>query len=559
MKRTDRDRIFESLGAFAGVIGWPLTTWQADALSVHAREQRETAVLGPRRSGKSRGAAILALWWCFRTPGASVLVISSTEEAAKRLVRFAARIASGSSLLRASMTGEQSQQLSFSNGSTLRSTAATDAAVRGWTASLVIADESALIGDDILQGAARPIIASEAEGRFLMISSALTAGGAFYDSIVRGETGSPHTASFRWGLADCEWISPTEIEAARASMSDLLFRSQYLGEFVGASDSLISRERLEAVLVDYSQTPLAELRGPARLAAGWDWGYSSDRTCFTTVGRLPIPGERVFGVVSSTAWPSGFSNPEAIEEVVTCPGHFAWMVSESNGLGGPYSDALFKRVMERPLEQGGGTRRQRLIVVEDRGDPFRDPPTRPRGLYPQGQGFVTLKQKLFTTSASKAAAYSALRLLIEQRRFFLPRSAEPLIRELLTLRIDVTAQGNERIAASAGHDDATDSLVASLRPYTVQGEQGWRVRLAELAEPGRALPEAMLPPGVSALPTVPGPGGLAVPQRPIWQSISGPEITLPSGFDPNRRPESPRITEAREAVRAAMTGSQRRR
>jgi hypothetical protein len=85
------------------------------------------------------------------------------------------------------------------------------------------------------------------------------------------------------------------------------------------------------------------------------------------------------------------------------------------------------------------------------------------------------------------------------------------------------------------------------------------VRLAELAEPGRALPEAMLPPGVSALPTVPGPGGLAVPQRPIWQSISGPEITLPSGFDPNRRPESPRITEAREAVRAAMTGSQRRR
>jgi len=551
VKRQDRDLIFDSLSAFGGVIGWPLTPWQADALSVHDREARESAILGPRRSGKSRGAALLALWWAFRTPGASVLVISSTEEAAKRLVRFAASIASRSSLLRASLTGEASQVLSFSNGATLRSTAATDAAVRGWTASLVVADEAALISDDILQGAARPIIASEPEGRFLMISSALTAGGAFYDAVVRGEAGSPYTASFRWGLAACEWISPTEVEAARASMSDLLFRSQYLGEFCGAADSLISRERLERVLVDYSQTPLAELRGPAKLAGGWDWGYSADRTVFTAVGRLPIPGERIFGVVNSQVWPSGYSNPDAIEQMAATPGHFAWIVSEANGLGAPLSDMLFKRIMQRPPEHGGGTRRRFILIDPVHEDPFRAP-TRPRARTPRADDWVTLKQKLHHNAQSKATAYSALRLMIEQGRLWIPRSAEQLIRELLTLRIDLSPAGNERVQAASGHDDASDSLVAALRPYRVEGEQGWRVRLAELAEPRRPLPEAMLPPGVSALPTVPGPGGLAIPRRPAWQSISGPEITLPSGFDPNRRPESPRITEAREAVRAAM-------
>lgn len=212
---------------------------------------------------------------------------------------------------------------------------------------------------------------------------------------------------------------------------------------------------------------------------------------------------------------------------------------------------LFKRVMERPPEHGGGTRRRFMVIDPVAEDPFRAP-SRPRARRPRADDWVTLKMKLHHTAQSKATGYSALRLMIEQGRLWIPRSAEQLIRELLTLRIDLSPAGNERVQAASGHDDASDSLVAALRPYAVQGEKGWRVRLAELAEPGRRLPDAPLPPGLAALPTVPGPGGLAIPQRPVWQSVSGSELTLPAGFDPDRRPESPVIRDARERVRAAM-------
>lgn len=171
--------------AFSQAVEEPLEPWQAEAIQERARE---IAIVGPRRSGKTRAAVLAAIHHCYSGPERHALVIASAEEGAKRFVAMARRIVTRSPLLKASVVDEQAQKLTFSNGSTLRCVAATDAAVRGITASLVIA-EAALISDEVLQGAARPIIASEPDGRFLMISSALRASGAFYDAVRRGEAG----------------------------------------------------------------------------------------------------------------------------------------------------------------------------------------------------------------------------------------------------------------------------------------------------------------------------------------------------------------------------------
>ncbi|MDQ3729633.1 MAG: terminase family protein [Actinomycetota bacterium] len=520
----------DDLRAFADLAGHPLEPWQAEALSVHEREQRETAIVGPRRSGKSRGAAILGLHWCFRNPGASVLIISSTADGAKRLLAQAASIARSSPVLSVSLEQMQAQRLTLSNGSTLRCVASSHAAVVGWTASLVIVDEAAIVEDGVT-ASARPIIASEPDGRFLQISSALSAGGAFYDAFTRGEQAAPHTASFRWSLGDAHWISPTDVESAKASMSDLLFRAHYFGEFVSAADSLLPRSLLEAVIVDYLPTPLAELRPRARLSGGWDWGQTTNRTVFTAVGRLVIPGQCVFGVATSQVWRPGHSNPAAVDEVVRSEGHFAWMTAEINGLGGPLTEMLGARFSERTPNAGGARPRSHVVALEP-AHVLGQKSFRRR--QHDADGFTTWIRPLHASSDSKAAMYSALRLLVEQRRLLIPRAAEQLISELLVLRVDLGPSGRERIAAQTGTDDAADSLGLALGPY--KSRDGWRVRIADLADPRAGLPDVAPPVGLEAIPTVDGPDGLRVPVRPAWQSVAGTEVTPPAGFPIPQRP-----------------------
>jgi len=524
----DRDRARDDLRAFANLAGHPLEEWQARALSVHEREQREASIVGPRRSGKSRGAALLALFWCFRNPGEQVLVISSTEDGAKRLLAQAAEIARSSPVLSISIEQEQSQRLVFSNGSVLRCVASSHAAVVGWRASLVVIDEAALVEDGVI-ASARPIIASEQHGRFLMISSALSAGGAFFDAFTRGEQGTPHTASFRWSLGDAHWISPTDVEAARASMSELLFKAHYLGEFVSAADTLLPRSILDPVVCDFDMTSLAELRPRARFSCGWDWGQTTNRTAFHAVGRLLIPGERVYGVATSQVWRPGHSNPDAIEQVARSPAHFAWMTAEINGLGGPLTEMLSKRMAERTPDAGGARPVSDVVALEPAHVLGRRPFRRRRA----PEGFTTWIRSLHASSESKAAMYSALRLLVEEHRLLIPRAAEQLISELLVLKVDLGASGRERIAASSGTDDAADSLGLALGPYKTQ--DGWRVRIADLADPRTPLPDATPPAGLDALPTVQGPE-FRIPVRPAWQSVEGTEVTPPRGFPDAQMP-----------------------
>lgn len=552
----DFDRARDDLRAFADLAGHPVEEWQSEAMSVELREARETAVVGPRRSGKSRAAAIKALHHCYRAAESHVLVLAAGEERAKGLVAAARRMATRSAGLAPSVADEQSQLLVFSNGSTLRCVAATDAAVRGATASLVIADEASLISDDVLVGAARPIIASEPGGRFLMISSALRAGGAFFDAVVRGEAGSAHTVTRRWSLGDCHWISPTEVEAARESMSALRFAAEYEGTFASGQDAFLSRQALERVTVDYLPDRLDELAGPARVTAGCDWGWSHDRTAIVCVGRLALPGGRpVFAVRCAHAWPSGHPTPAAIDEIVSSPALYDVIVSESVGLGAPLTETLFAKLRARPAEAGGGRRPSRSIVMDEEDlDAFMTgrrewvPQARPAG----PAGFVTTKIGVHTSAPIKGGMYGALRLLVEREQLLIPTGAEDLRRELALLRVDLSATGQERIEASSGHDDLSDALAFSLVPQRGRRDGRWRTMIGGLAE--RSLPDSGLPPGaLEGLESVPAGAGLMVPRRPVWQTPRGTALTVPAGIDltPRERP-SEQVQAIRDSLRAAI-------
>jgi len=306
----DLEQARGDLAAFAAMVGSPLEDWQAAALGL---EQRVTTIVAPRQSGKSRALAVLALWSAFRRREQRVLLISAGEEASRRLLGEVRSIATSSSLLVGSVVDEQAGLLTLSNGSEVRSVPASERQIRGWAVDVLLCDEAAMVRDDLLLGAAFPTTAARPDARIVLASSATVASGAFYDHAVRGEQGSEHARTHRWALGEAWWISPSTIAAARESMTETRFGAEYLGQFASGADALFSREVLARATGDYRIDELRDLRGPARLSSGVDWGATTNRSALVAVGRLPVPG--VFGVACARRWRAGEPLANVIAEI----------------------------------------------------------------------------------------------------------------------------------------------------------------------------------------------------------------------------------------------------
>lgn len=537
------------LDVFAAEVGSPLADWQVRSLDLAVRT---TAIVAPRQSGKSRSLAMLALWSAFRAPEFRVLIVSAGEEASRRLLAEVRRVAAASPLLRGSIVDEQAGLVTLSNGSEIRSVPASERQVRGWTVDLLLVDEAALVPDDLLLGAAIPTTAARPDARIVLASSALSASGAFFDHVALGEAGGEHVRTYRWSLADAWWITPSAIAAARESMSELRFAAEYEGQFAGNADALFSRQILDRATADYHPLPLSELRGPARVTAGVDWGATTDRSALVAIARLPHPERRVFCVATAERWRAGHPLHRVVAEIAGSPAHFAAIAPETNGLGGPCAQMLDRALYARSLPRGGGDPPGRSVLVDEAALDQMIREGRRQVRRWQRPGFYTHRVPVHSTAELKAACYSALRLMIEQERLILPRSAEELIRELLMLRVDLTPTGTERIEASAGHDDLADALMLSLLPTRDNRTGRWRAALAHLAEPRRPLPAAR--PVRLAEPEVETGGGLSLYRRPALQSVSGSEISIPPGAElaPDPVPIDPRLEPLRESASVAL-------
>lgn len=543
---SDVEALRSDFGAFADAAGRPLSRFQVESLRL---ETRITAIVGPRQSGKSRSLSVLALWFAFRRREQRVLIVSAGEEAARRLLAEIRRVATESPLLRGSVVDEQAGLITLSNGSEIRSVPGSERQIRGWSVDLLLCDEAGLIPDDLLLGAAIPTTAARPEARIVLAGSAVTATGAFYDHVTRGDAGAEHVRSYRWALTECEWISPTVIQAARDSMTEIRFAAEYEGVFASGADALFSAQILDRVTADYYIPPLGELRGPARVLAGVDWGVTTDRSALVAIARLPEAGSRRFGVACAHRWPAGAQlggDTGVVAQIVDSPAHFHRITAEANGVGAPMCEELWRRFRARSPERGGGVKSGPVVAGPymqlSGGSPLEPPRPFPPGFWPDDGPWATQKKQIHVTAAMKAATYSALRMLVDREVLLLPESATDLRRELLTLRVDLSSSGTERIEAGSGHDDLPDALCMALGPR--QRGKDWRTVLASLVDPERS-PRVPKPIGeqrpqlarrhmgaVRPRPLPPSPGqrvrtgsGIELPRHPAFQSISGPEVS----------------------------------
>lgn len=226
--------------ALAERAGFAADPWQTDVLATGARR---LCLLCCRQSGKSTTSALLALHAVLS--GGLCLVLSPTERQSAELVRKAKTQLRALGGEAAPLVAESTSVLEFASGGRLIALpGADDGHIRGYSGvDLLLIDEAARVSDD-LYAAARPMLAVSG-GRLVLLSTPWGKRGFFHET---WDAGGPEWHRVKVTAHDCPRIDPAFLEEERRTLGDLVFRSEYLCEFVDTEESAFDSAEVLAAL-----------------------------------------------------------------------------------------------------------------------------------------------------------------------------------------------------------------------------------------------------------------------------------------------------------------------
>ncbi len=223
-----------------------------------------------RRWGKTRLGSLLAIqtainggraWW--------VAPSYPVSQVGWRMVRNLASQIPGSEIRRGDLMAV------LPNGGSVRVRSGDNPdSLRGEGLDLAILDECAFMSEDVWREAIRPAL-SDRQGKALFISTP-KGRNWFWSMYQRGVAKEEGWASFTYPTSANPFIIQLEIDAARRDLPELVFRQEYLAEFVDMEGSVFRR------IQDAATCTQIEAPEPGRqYAAGVDVAASVDYTVVT--------------------------------------------------------------------------------------------------------------------------------------------------------------------------------------------------------------------------------------------------------------------------------------
>lgn len=214
--------------------------WQADVLrSTSSR----IAMLCSRQVGKSTTAALLALHRALYEVPALVLLVSPSQRQSGELFETVRKL-----WLRLPDPPEAEieslTRVRFRTGSRIVSLPGSEATIRGYgAASVVIIDEAARV-DDSLLAAVRPALATT-NGQLVALTTPAGKRGWFHDMYVGND---PAWKRVKILATECPRITPEFLEGERRELGELMFKQEFLCEFVDDGESVFSDALVTAAL-----------------------------------------------------------------------------------------------------------------------------------------------------------------------------------------------------------------------------------------------------------------------------------------------------------------------
>ena len=148
--------------------------------------------------------------------------------------------------------------------------------LRGEGLDFLVMDECAFIAEEAWTEALRPAL-SDRLGSALFISTP-KGRNWFWRAFMRGQEGGSEWTSWQFPTATNPYIAATEVEAARLSLPERIFRQEYLAEFIDDAGGVFRR----VVEAATARRQLEPVTGHS-YAVGVDWGKHNDFTVLTLI------------------------------------------------------------------------------------------------------------------------------------------------------------------------------------------------------------------------------------------------------------------------------------
>jgi hypothetical protein len=438
----DLEALRNDPGLFADrVLGEPMWPYQVD-MACDDAEYR--IVVAGRQVGKSRSLAKIALHFSSTRSNVFVLIISATDDAAKRLLADVGNLAAGSPLLRGSVVVSDKSLLTLTNGSQIKSVPASIKQIRGWPVDLLIVDEAGFVDNEIWD-AAEATIAARPGARVIVTSSPWGSMEHWFRKMWNRGNDSPDATyrSWHWSMLDSPITNKARIEEWRQNRTNEWFRREVLGEFTDENGSFFSEEELMNCVADYEMCSPEDLEWwtDQRYAAagGIDWGFSHDANALTLVSVLEdfgqntkLLGENLALFIPWFQYQYRWAYTDFIDRVVSTAKRYYLPVvaSEVNGVG-QYPTTMLQ-------------------------DKFSE-----AGLYAAVAPVVTDIRR-------KQSGFGMIKGLLQSKRLVLPRDPE-LLKQLRGLEFEQLPGGSLRIAVPdrVGHDDVAMSFMQAVSSVQV--------------------------------------------------------------------------------------------
>ena len=255
------------------VTGPDLHPGQLRAVELIKSGSKYVTVVAPRQTGKSFLAMQTVLYWAINNPGAEIFWISPIYAQAKLPFERIYDAVQPSGLIKSANRSDVT--ITFQNGAKVYfKSAERPDNLRGNTGTFMVVDEAAYMQDEVYKAVLRPIML--VKGRTTLFISTPRGSNWFKEMYDLGQSQDPeHSdyASCRMHYTDNPFVDMKEIELARQTLPEQIFKAEYEGSFEDSGRNVFNLDNI----ITSDTWP----RATGRVYCGIDWGRANDYTVAT--------------------------------------------------------------------------------------------------------------------------------------------------------------------------------------------------------------------------------------------------------------------------------------
>lgn len=288
-------------------------------------------VCASRQWGKSELLKQLLLYFVINEPKTNALFISMTYTQTYRIYNSIVRGIEKSGIIANKNSSEFSLELVNGSQIYFRSYTKCDT-LRGLSCELVVCDECAWMKEEDFQSVIRPILSTK--GKRCILLSTPKGKNWFYEMYSRGDNDNfPNYKSYHSTYRENPFANISEIEDARQTLPEKIFRSEYEAEFISGSMSVFNN--IDSCIRN-------NLTPSSPCIAAIDVGRKEDFTVLTIMS-----GEKVvyIGRWNNDTWENIIRN--ICEQLKKYGVKICYV--ETNGVGDPFFEMLYKEMKYRRM------------------------------------------------------------------------------------------------------------------------------------------------------------------------------------------------------------------